>query len=233
MEDASGVDLDWFWWGWFYTTDHCDIAINDVQAFNFNTKNPDIELAKTKMKANEAGKDIEYYRNKEEIAQTYDEQDRSLRDFYTDRNSHGVNSLDRQDYQRYLKGLSKEEKELLEKGGNFYEITFENKGGLVMPVFIEMHYTDGSKELHRIPAEIWRFNQDKVTKVFSSAKELKEVVLDPYLETADVDTSNNTYPQKQQISRFELFKRKSRDRENPMQRAERAKKGGSRSGTNK
>ena len=233
MEDASGVDLDWFWWGWFYTTDHCDIAINDVQAFNFNTKNPDIELAKTKMKANEAGKDIEYYRNKEEIAQTYDEQDRSLRDFYTDRNSHGVNSLDRQDYQRYLKGLSKEEKELLEKGGNFYEITFENKGGLVMPVFIEMHYTDGSKELHRIPAEIWRFNQDKVTKVFSSAKELKEVVLDPYLETADVDTSNNIYPQKQQISRFELFKRKSRDRENPMQRAERAKKGGSRSGTNK
>ncbi len=232
MEDASGVDLDWFWWGWFYTTDHCDIAIDNIKAYNFNTKNPDIEFAKNKRQAEEQPKDIEHYRNKEEIAQTYDEQDRSLRDFYTDRNVFEINSLDRQAYQRYLKSLSEEEKELLKNSDNFYEITFENKGGLVMPLIFEMIYTDGSKDLHKIPAEIWRYNQKKVSKVFTSSKELKEVNLDPYLETADVDTSNNTYPPRQQISRFELFKQ-NRKQENPMQRAKRAKKSSnSRSGTN-
>ena len=157
-----------------------------------------------------------------------------MRDFYTNRDLFEVNNLDRKEYEKYLKGLSKEEKKLLQNSDNFYEITFENKGGLVMPLIFEMVYTDGSKDLHRIPAEIWRFNQKKVSKVFTSSKELKEVILDPYLETADVDTSNNIYPPKQQISRFELFKQRSRNQENPMQRAKRAKKGNnSGSGTNK
>jgi len=231
MEDASGVDLDWFWWGWFYTTDHCDISIDNVQAYNFNTKNPDIENALSKREAESKRKDIGHYRDKEEIAQTYDEKDRKLRDFYTDRNIFEVNNLDRQEYNRYLSKLSDEEKAILNSNDNFYEVTFENKGGLVMPIILELEYTDGSKEMKKIPAEIWRYNQQKVTKVFASSKELKQVNLDPFLETADVDTSNNTFPPTQQISKFELFKQ-NRTRENPMQRAERAKKAKS-SGTNK
>ena len=91
-----------------------------------------------------------------------------------------------------------------------------------MPVILEFEYSDGSKEVNRIPAEIWKMNDKEVSKVFFSEKELVRVVLDPFLETADIDRNNNYWPPKQEPTRFELFKRRSYDRENPMQRAKRA-----------
>jgi len=93
-----------------------------------------------------------------------------------------------------------------------------------MPIIVELEYTDGTKDVHRIPAEIWKMNQQKVSKVFASKKDLKQVTLDPNLETADVDTANNYFPPKQQMSKFELFKRKRFGGENPMQRDRRANK---------
>jgi hypothetical protein len=134
--------------------------------------------------------------------------------------------LDRQDYERYLNTLTPEEKELLNAQTNYYEITFQNKGGLVMPIILQFEFVDGTTELVRIPAEIWKITSDEVTKIFPLEKEIRQITLDPFLETADVDTDNNYYPPRPEgPSRFELYRSKmmQRQRENPMQRAQRAK----------
>ena len=112
---------------------------------------------------------------------------------------------------------------MLDGGFNFYEITFEMKGDLLSPIVVELQFADGTKDYHNIPCEIWRMGDRKVSKVFKSKKELKQVILDPYLETADVDTNNNYFPPKPQMSRFEVFKRGNGGGENPMQRMKRAK----------
>ncbi len=224
MEDASGVDLDWFWRGWFYTTDHCDIAISDVKWYQVDSQNPLKESITDKAKRDAATVNISDIRNKESIKKTQDEIDPSLRDFYSTYDPLNPDAIDTKEYKEYLASLSKEERALLDAGLNFYEISFENIGGLIMPLIIEFEYTDGTKEVERIPAEVWKSRNEKISKVFIKTKEVKQITLDPFLETADTDTSNNYYPEKKEASRFELFKQKSFSRENPMQRAERAKK---------
>jgi len=222
MEDASAVDLDWFWRGWFYTTDHVDISMSNIKWIKMDSKNPEIENTRKKKEIAEGPVNISTKRNKEMIKETRDERDSKIRDFYTDYNPLDFNSLDKEEYNNYIKSLSDEEKDFLRSGKNFYEITFENIGGLVMPIILEMKYKDGSTEVQRIPAEIWKLTNDKVTKVFVTEKEVSEIILDPFLETADTDRSNNYYPPRQEISRFELFKGKSGGGENPMQRDRRA-----------
>jgi len=228
MEDASGTDLDWFWRGWFYTTDNVDIAIDDVQYFKLDSKNPEVENALAKAERAKAPKRIGSIRNEKEIAKTYDEEDTSLRDFYTEYDPLEVNILDKEDYQNYLNKLSDKEKALLNAGKNYYEITFKNVGGLPMPIIVQFEFMDGSTEVQKIPAEIWRMDQTSVSKVFVMDKEVKEITLDPFLETADTDTGNNYFPPRQEKSKFELFKSRRFGRgqtagENPMQRANRAK----------
>ena len=230
MEDASAVDLDWFWRGWFYTTDHVDIALDEVQWYRLDTKNPEVELAAKKKERAASPRDITTIRNEEAITRTQDEIDPSLRDFYSSYDPLEATILDQEEYNDYLSTLNATEKELVRAGNNFYEITFRNLGGLVMPLIVEFEFTDGSKELHSIPAEIWRKNSEVVTKTFIHKKMVKAIALDPFLETADIDTSNNHYPKRQQLNRFELYKQKAqRKKENPMQRDQRAKK---KSGTN-
>jgi hypothetical protein len=224
MEDASGVDLDWFWRGWFFTTDHVDIAIDDVKWFRLDTKNPDVENLAMKMEQEKEPRHIGEIRNKETIKQTYDEADPSLRDFYSSYDPLDVTILDREEYTRYIDRLSPEEKEVLEAGYNYYEITFENVGGLVMPIIVQFEYTDGSTEVRQIPVEIWRFDDKKVSQVFVTEKEIQQIVFDPFLELADTETENNYFPPKQQLSRFELFQQKRQQRENPMQRYQRIEK---------
>ncbi len=221
MEDASAVDLDWFWRGWFFSTDNCDLALDKVKAFKVNTKNPQVEKAAQKAEKDAAPKNKSDLVNKG-IKQTYDEMDPSLVDFYTNYEPLDVTDLDKEEYAKYVSGLSKEEKEVLESGNFYYEITIKRIGGLVMPVIIEFEFTDGSKQLHRIPAEIWRYDSKEVKKAFLTSKEVRQVSLDPYLETADVDTSNNYFPPKPVISRFELFKNNrggGAPDQNPMQKA--------------
>ncbi len=232
MEDASGVDLDWFWRGWFYETDHVDIAINKVKWFELDSKNPDIENLAKKEERDAEPIGISTVRNRKEVLKTQDEIDRSLRDFYTEYDPLDVTILDREDYKKYLSNLSDEERALITNGKNYYEITFENVGGLVMPIIIEFEFIDGAKEVQKIPAEIWRFNDDQVTKVFVLDKEVKQITLDPFLETADVDTENNYFPPKHQMNRFELFKQKERASRatNPMQKERKIKERNS--GTN-
>jgi len=228
MEDASAMDLDWFWRGWFYTTDNVDIAIEDVQYFKLDSKNPEVENAIAKAEMEKAPKRIGSIRNEKEIEKTYDEQDPSLRDFYTEYDPLEVSILDKEDYQNYLSKLSEEEKALLTAGYHYYEVDFRNVGGMPMPIIVNFEFTDGTSEVQKIPAEIWRMDQAVVSKVFVMEKEVKEIMLDPYLETADTDTENNYFPPRPQKSKFELFKSRRFGRgqtagENPMQRANRAK----------
>jgi hypothetical protein len=223
MEDASGVDLDWFWRGWFYTTEPVDIAVENVLEYDLDAMNPETEKAKEAEKAKV--QDITTIRNKTDIPKTVVESRPEMRDFYNNYNPYEVTPLDKTEYENYLKSLSTEEKAVLNSKKFFYQVNFENKGGLVMPIIVEFEYEDGTKEVQRIPAEIWRMNNEKASKVFALNKKLKGVNLDPYLETADINTENNSFPRKAQPTRFEIFKQRSRMNENPMQRKRREESG--------
>ena len=225
MEDASGIDLDWFWRGWFFTTDHTDIALTSVEPFRVNTRNPVVENENTRKQREDEGQNISSIRNREEIEQTYDEMDTSLRDFYTDYDPLKTTVLDQDEYQEYLKGLSAEERAVLDADKFYYQLSFENKGGLVMPIILEFTFADGTSEVQRIPAEIWKMDYKNVSKVFPFEKEVVAINLDPFLETADTDRSNNYYPSRSAVNRFDLFQSRRRGGgENPMQRNRRAMK---------
>ena len=221
MEDASAVDLDWFWRGWFYSTDNVDISIDDVKWFQLNTQNPDKEKAFLLKQKNEKDVHIGEGRNKNDIPQTVNERDLGIDDFYAKRNIYQVDTLDKKEYSEFKTKLAKDELELLNSNQQFYEFSFSNIGGLVMPLILEFTFEDGSKEVRRIPAEIWRMYEDKVSKVFIFDKVLQSVRLDPFLETADTDLDNNSWPEEKQPTRYQLFKQQSSVRENPMQRQKR------------
>ena len=224
MEDASGVDLDWFWRGWFYSTDHVDIAMEDVKWFQIDTQDPETESAFDRAAAESEPADISLIRDAAFIPSTYLEEDATLHDFYTMTDPFMVLELDKVEYAERMEKLDTSEKDLLASGKNFYEITFRNEGGLVMPLILQFEYEDGEKEIRRIPAEIWRMSEPTVTKVFVTNRPALQITLDPMLETADVDMSDNYWPARPQPTRFELFKsdrgrRGGSGGENPMQRA--------------
>jgi hypothetical protein len=222
MEDASAVDLDWFWRGWFYGTDHCDMNLKDVKIFRLNTHNPEIEKALDKQKKEGAAPDISQQRDAAEKMKVEVDSDPDMRDFYTSYDPYKVTALDRVEYDEYVKKLNDKEKELLSKNMLYYQVTVENKGGLIMPLIFDLEFMDGTTRRINIPAEIWKKSEKEVTKVFACEREVKAILLDPQLETADVDISNNTWPQRIAPTRIELFKEnQGRSRENAMQRAKR------------
>ncbi len=224
MEDASGIDLDWFWRGWFYTNQNVDQAITDVKHFNLNTQNPYVEKSIARNVREQGLKNISELRNME-ITQTYDEIDTTIRDFYTSYDPLEVDAVDEAEYEQFLSGLSAFEKSLLDANDHYYQITFKRIGELPMPVIFQFRFVDGTYEDVRIPAEVWRFGAKEITKVFPTEKEVEEIILDPYLEIADTDTSNNFYPPRETKSRFEIFRQRQLGAgENPMQRAERSRK---------
>ena len=223
MEDASAVDLDWFWRGWFYSTDHVDISLESVKLFQLNTQNPEIEKSFAKEQADNSDDfqgDIE---NKKSIKETINEKDSNIDDFYAKRDLYKVDKLDEKEYEEFTVRNS-DKLSLLNAENYFYELNFKNIGGLVMPLIIRISYIDGSSEVIRIPAEIWRRNEVTVSKGFILDKEVSSFRLDPLLETADTDLYNNAWPREVVPSRYDLFKeRKMRMqiRENPMQRQKR------------
>jgi hypothetical protein len=218
MEDASGTDLDWFWRGWFYTTDHVDIALTDVRWFEVDTKQPEAmkQAARKAKDADERG--ITYQRNKGN--ETVVSRDSTMRDFYNKMDKYAVQPWEQADYERYYNGLSEDEKQLLATQKQFYELSFENRGGLVMPVILEFTFQDGTTEVVHLPAEVWLRSEAAFTKLFVFDKVVTSIELDPFLETADTDRNNNYWPQRQEPTRFELYKRREwRRGQNPMQRA--------------
>jgi hypothetical protein len=220
MEDASAVDLDWFWRGWFYSTDHVDIAVTDVKWFELNTQNPELEKAFLQQKDAQKDVHIGVTRNQTAIGQTVNERDAQIDDFYGKRNIYAVDALDQKTYQGFVAKTSAEDLAYLNAGKQLYELTFENFGGLVMPLIIEATFADGSTKVERIPAEIWRVEELKVSKVFVYEQAVVSFKLDPFLETADTDLDNNTWPRVLQPTRYQLYKQEQ-TRENPMQRQQR------------
>jgi hypothetical protein len=223
MEDASSVDLDWFWRGWFYTTDHCDMALETVKWYQIDTQNPEIEKPLARERQANEPEDVSRSRDQAFIPRTRLEADPTLHDHYTTVDPFEIIALDRAEYQKYLEALTPEEVALLESSKQFYEITVANKGGLVMPLIFKFEYVDGTEEVRKIPAEIWKLSPPTVTKVFITEKEVVQITLDPFLETADTDLSNNHWPARPQPTRFDLFKERnsSRGEENEMQRYQR------------
>jgi hypothetical protein len=194
MEDASAVDLDWFWKGWFYTVDNVDMAVDEVKWFKMSTETVTVENKNQNVKKGDLSAKTE---NKEML------------DFSNEPLPFSLVETSDSTYREFKNKV--DDKAIMQKfaNKNFYEIKFVNKGGLVMPIIIEFTFTDGSKQLERIPAEIWRSNEKEVSKVFSFDKEVSNIVLDPNLETADTDVSDNVFPRRVKSSRFDEFKEKS------------------------
>jgi hypothetical protein len=206
MEDASAVDLDWFWRGWFYETQPVDVAINEVKWFQLNTQNPTIEkgflLDKNLNKDQFIGDDL----NKTTIVETINERDKDINDFYAKRNKYAVDAMDIKEYNEFISKLSPKELEILNANKQFYEVLIDNIGGLVTPLIFEFTFKDNTEKIIRIPAEVWRLNEKQISKVFIFDKEVTSIRLDPFLETADVNLSNNSWPENKQPSRYQLFK---------------------------
>ncbi|MDX2431968.1 MAG: M1 family aminopeptidase, partial [Bacteroides sp.] len=208
MEDASAVDLDWFWRGWFYTTDFVDISLDRVTEYTIASGNPADEKALNKKAIQESPEEIAVQRNRESIESVV-EADSDMRDLYDSYDPNEVDEADRKAYQSYLSSLSPEQKAVLASGEYFYQLDFSNLGGLVMPLVIEFTFEDGGKVVKRVPAEVWSKNNLKTSKVFRFQNKVVEVTLDPFMETADCNTENNLWPPRMGENRFDLFKSSS------------------------
>lgn len=239
MEDASAEDLDWFWRGWFYGIDPVDIAIDTVKHAVFD---PGATASSAPAEGRGGGRggngfgsgprnldkpaiptfdDISKIRNRADKKIVFlADADTSLHDFYWkyDRGIIPYDSTIKVAAPSFGGGtpepLSAEEKAKY-KDVHLYEITFSNKGGLVMPIIVQFTFEDGTSEIERIPAQIWRKNENKVTKVFLTHKKATAILLDPLKETADINTSNNSWPKVDEPSKFQLFKAGNFNRRNP------------------
>lgn len=216
MEEASGVDLDWFWRGWFYSTDHVDISLDHVYQLRLDTKNPDIDFARQREHELDKPKSLTDERNRVEGKSLWVERNPDVTDYYDENDRWTVIDKDRNTYQSFLDGLDPWEKRVFERAveedKNYYVLDFSNIGGLVMPIILELSFEDGSKDDMYIPAEIWRRSPKAVSKLIVTDKDkvLSSVTLDPRWETADVEVNNNHYPRKIIRSRIEAYKTKPR-----------------------
>ena len=243
MEDASAEDLDWFWRGWFFSTDVTDISLDSVKyaRADFSPRSGGqsrlsdttamMSLAKPQVNAFE---DISKIRNRQDPNIKFlTDVDTSLRDFYW-RYDRSLEPYDSAKYAVVVPANAEQVDEATKQklaGKHFYELQFSNKGGLVMPIIVEWTFKDGTKEVDRIPAQVWRYNENKVTKFFMKDKEVAAIKLDPMKETADINESNNSWGSvPAEPSRFQVFKQKqggpargSGIGPNPMQKAQEKK----------
>ena len=200
MEDASGTDLDWFWRGWFFGTDAVDISLDSVKWYKLDKSG----VADTQLPS--AGfEPVHITRNRSDTSKKYyTDTDTTLRDlYYYNRNADSIYNEQSRNAQASKTADTLNEQKWVNK--NFYQLTFSNNGGMIMPLIIEWTYTDGTKEVERIPVRIWMLNEQQVTKVFIKDKQVASISLDPYRETADINESNGMWPVKELPSRFQLF----------------------------
>ena len=192
MEDASGVDLDWFWRGWFYTVDNVDIAVGDVKWFRMRNEEANIENKGKKVKKGDL---------------TASKSNSKASDFSNGPEPFSLVETDERYYREFQNRV--DDKAIMARFAdkNFYQVEFQNEGGLVTPLIVEFTFEDGSKQIERIPAEIWRYNEQKATKVFAFDKVVTNIVIDPNGETADTDTDDNIFPRPmEEESKFDKFK---------------------------
>ncbi len=192
MEDASGVDLDWIWRGWFYTVDNVDVAVNNVKWYRMRSEETTIENIGKKVKKG----DLNSASSKDKMM-----------DFGDSPEPFSLVETDPRYYGEFQNRVDDQAIMAKFENKNFYEIEFENEGGLVTPLIVEFTFEDGSKMEERIPAEIWRYNEQKATKVFAFDKVVTNIVVDPNQETADTDTADNVFPRPmEEESKFDKFK---------------------------
>lgn len=232
MEDASGEDLDWFWRGWFYSTDPVDIAIESVKVAvpDLASEKPKEREQKYKVQKpmDNGFEDVSKIRNREDKnVEFYTDKDKSTQDFYW-RYARGLEKVDtNKEYTlktEFFDAIDTKDKEKF-KDIIAYEIEFLNKGGMVMPIIVEFTFEDGTKKIDRVPAQIWRKDEKRVTRAYYFDKKVKSIQLDPMRETADIDTSNNYWGESPEPNKFKLFKQKqesvgrnsSSEEVNPMQ----------------
>ena len=226
MGDASAENLDWFWRGWFYGTDACDISIDSVKHAVYD---PEQRMKRT-MKGDKSTPakpfvlpfdDIAKVRNRADKHIVFQvDADTTLRDFYW-RYDKGIEPYDStvdaslpEKKNRDLEPLNKDEIEKYKKI-HLYEVSFTNKGGLVMPIIVQFKFEDSTTETEKIPAQIWRHNENNVSKVFMTTRKVLSIQLDPMRETADIDESNNYWGDVPAPSKFALFKANAVNLRNP------------------
>ena len=192
MEDASAVDLDWFWKGWFYSTDNVDVTLDEVKWYKVKTTQADPENKTVKVQSG----DLNAKSSGDKVTD-FTKGPKEFTLLNTPDNYYGEfkNRIDDNGVRQKLENQ------------NLYEVTLKNTGGLVSPVIIEWTFKDGSKEIERIPAEIWRTNESEVKKIFVKEKEVVNIVIDPNFETADVNTTDNVFPKKPVESKFDQLKK--------------------------
>ena len=217
MEDASGVDLDWFWRGWFYGTDHVDVAVGNIRMYQVSSQDPDAEFPlQRKEFASEWPESYSQKLNRAEGRQTRVERYPELKDFYNDNDPFTVTNKDRNEYKEFRDKLKDWERIALDravKAGEYVHfVDFSNVGGLVTPLPLTLTYADGSTEEYPVPAEVWRYNALQVTKLFIRNKRIVSVELDRNHLIADADKTNNVTPRRIGESRIELFKGRDRER---------------------
>jgi hypothetical protein len=214
MEDASAVDLDWFWRGWFYSTDHVDIALKSVrqQPIPLNQTTPDANNATVARHRNT----VTYQRNLAENSPTVVETDSATRDFYNTVDRALLDQTEPSPLDGWMAKQPADKQETL-KGLLAYELVFENAGGLIMPIVLKATFADGTDSILRLPAEVWLKNEQECSKVFYFNQAVQSFEIDPFLELADTQPGNNSWPAKAAApSRFEQF-RQRRGAQNPMQ----------------
>ena len=214
MEEASGVDLDWFWRGWFYTTDHVDISLDSVYKLRIDTQDPDIDFARRRQEEMDKPAKIGVELNDKQFIEKWIDRFPDVKDFYDENDIYTVTNKDRNEYRKFLDGLDDWERVAFERAvkedKNYYVLEFSNIGGLVMPIILGLEFNDGTSERLYIPAEIWRRSPHNVRKllVYDKDKELTQVTVDPNWETADADINNNSFPRQITPSRVEAYKSK-------------------------
>ena len=194
MEDASAVDLDWFWRGWFYSTDFVDIGLKEVNQY-FVSPEPGEEMLKI---MEEQG--VPRNRLRPLIFFEKNENDKgNLKENSAIDNSKLLGNYLKENY-------SQEELDVIDVPKYYYEVVFDKPGGLVMPIIIDIKYEDGETVRKKYPAQVWRKNDNEVRKILTSNKKIIEIVLDPDKETADIDERNNSWPKKEDQTDFDKFK---------------------------
>ena len=205
MEEASGVDLDWFWRGWFYSTDHVDIALNNIHLASLDTLDPQVNLAKDRVDFENEPLILHDQRNEAAKIETRVTERPELLDIYNEYDEFTPSDREMRDSKEILEDLydkndsdpewkKKALVDAIEKDEGYYIFEFSNKGGLVMPIPLEITYEDGTKELIRIPVEIWRKNSKKTKWLKRSKLKITQAVIDPYWEIGDTQIENNYYP---------------------------------------
>ncbi|MBS1505858.1 MAG: M1 family metallopeptidase [Bacteroidetes bacterium] len=191
LEDVSAVDLDWFWRGWFYGTENVDLELNDVKWYKTNTQVADPEKKNVTVQPGDLAT----------------KKDSKMNDFTNGPLPLTVINTPDANYGQFLSRLDDNAVRKNLENKNLYQLKFKNNGGLISPIVIEWTYKDGTKEIEKIPAEVWRLNEQEVTRVFVKYKEVVSIVVDPNAETADIDTRNNSFPKKQEVNKFDQLKK--------------------------